>query len=90
MEENDLKDLHRDFDQHVEFEDQWKAQNAKEHLEIKDVLKGHSVDLADIKLSMAGRERYEQGIKHGVAGLWGAAVAAGAVVWAWITRGDGS
>ena len=69
MEENDLKDLHRDFDQHVELGDQWKAQNAKEHLEIKGVLNGHSVDLADIKLSMAGRERYEQGIKHGVAGL---------------------
>ena len=89
MPDNELESLHKDFNRHVELEEVWKKQNEIEHSRIETRLDEHGVKLDQIKLSQVGRERYEQGIKHGITTLWALIVAGSSAILAWIMHGSG-
>ena len=72
--------------QHMKDEEMWQAKHDLVHSDIKEALGKQYDDLAEIKGAMRGREKYEHGIKHGIAGLWAAAVAVGAVFYTWLTK----
>ena len=47
-------------------------------------------DLAEIKLKLSGKDRYEKGLKDGAAWLWVIVVSAGAAIVAWFQKGNGT
>ena len=54
--------------------------------EIKADVKDIRAGISEIKMAAKGRERYEQGVKHGITGLWAMGAAVAAFAWAWIKR----
>jgi hypothetical protein len=56
-------------------------ENDHQHQGIKKQVSENTEHLIEIKITLANREKYIQGIKHGVSGLWATIVTAAIAVW---------